>query len=501
MDKRLLLTIQSECNALNIALPWAEIGQAMGEHISGGAVIQHLAKLRIRMVQQGLAVPPPLKRGGLSRISTGPSLPRRQASAPNRNLSGARGTTAKKSGNIATKRRGPSNEASEESDEDVFDPDSDAEHGKPAAKRAKTAGKKRPSPKMKAEDDDWEDDKEGTVDVVVKREEDDGDRVVAAGAPFLALEKNVPAKGEVSKKAKIKPSLVVSLPTRNNGLPPIKKETPEQHDDSEESSDEESEDEEASEEDAARTPTAMPGNCEGNTNADSDSSKSTHTPQFNTPDLNVPPPRTFTVGSPTYSPFSLFSPEANNSVQPTFGGLPSIHSTFGDVNLSSNFNNSVSMADIEGNAGPAYYSTTMLDNGRDFGFDSSLSILDENSIEDRGMSTHQPQHSNFGFHNSSHGAQFSSNAQSPGSSLPRLSTVFHHTNMAQERATRESNSRSTLDPTPTSENADHTFGGVPSRRGSLAEITDRHWSGLDFDDGFHSSFPYNDFSYQPSYED
>jgi hypothetical protein len=48
LDKKLLLTIQSECNKQYIPLPWNAIGKTMGEHISGGAVIQHLAKLRTR---------------------------------------------------------------------------------------------------------------------------------------------------------------------------------------------------------------------------------------------------------------------------------------------------------------------------------------------------------------------------------------------------------------------------------------------------------------------
>lgn len=42
----------------------------MGDRITDGAVIQHLAKIRQRMVSQGLDVPPPLRRGGGSIIST-----------------------------------------------------------------------------------------------------------------------------------------------------------------------------------------------------------------------------------------------------------------------------------------------------------------------------------------------------------------------------------------------------------------------------------------------
>lgn len=70
MDKRLLLALQSVCNTDGIRLPWDKVGVLMGDQISDGAVIQHLAKLRQRMVIQGLDVPPPLRRGGGSIIST-----------------------------------------------------------------------------------------------------------------------------------------------------------------------------------------------------------------------------------------------------------------------------------------------------------------------------------------------------------------------------------------------------------------------------------------------
>ncbi len=70
MDKKLLLTIQSVCNAEGVRIPWGQVGKIMGDKISDGAVIQHLAKLRQRMVNQGLSVPPPLRRGGTVMIST-----------------------------------------------------------------------------------------------------------------------------------------------------------------------------------------------------------------------------------------------------------------------------------------------------------------------------------------------------------------------------------------------------------------------------------------------
>lgn len=70
MDKKLLLAIQSVCNTDGIRLPWDKVGELMGDRITDGAVIQHLAKIRQRMVSQGLDVPPPLRRGGGSIIST-----------------------------------------------------------------------------------------------------------------------------------------------------------------------------------------------------------------------------------------------------------------------------------------------------------------------------------------------------------------------------------------------------------------------------------------------
>ena len=64
MDKKLLLTIQWVCNRRKITIPWDLVGAEMGATISAGAVIQHLSKLRQKMVAEGLPVPPPLARGG-----------------------------------------------------------------------------------------------------------------------------------------------------------------------------------------------------------------------------------------------------------------------------------------------------------------------------------------------------------------------------------------------------------------------------------------------------
>lgn len=70
MDRKLLLAVQWACNKKSVKVPWEMIGREMGETITESAVVQHLAKLRTRMVNEGLPVPPPLTRGGRSTKAT-----------------------------------------------------------------------------------------------------------------------------------------------------------------------------------------------------------------------------------------------------------------------------------------------------------------------------------------------------------------------------------------------------------------------------------------------
>lgn len=165
----------------------------MGPLISGGAVVQHLSKLRIRMVAQNLPVPPPLKRGGGIKISTGPSLPRRPAKAPQ--PATARDATVKKSGKPVSKKRALADKVSDDSEEEDFkvDSDSDADYGKPLAKRNRAGATQRHQSPIK-KSDDTDSDKDSSEDEAEHGEDGNGNRVVAAGADFLALEDDVPTK-------------------------------------------------------------------------------------------------------------------------------------------------------------------------------------------------------------------------------------------------------------------------------------------------------------------
>lgn len=64
LDELLLLTIQSVCNKEGVKIPWTDVSKSMGNNVTEGAIIQHLAKLRLRRVEKNKQVPPPLRRGG-----------------------------------------------------------------------------------------------------------------------------------------------------------------------------------------------------------------------------------------------------------------------------------------------------------------------------------------------------------------------------------------------------------------------------------------------------
>ena len=251
MDKKLLLTIQSVCNTQGVALPWDAIGAVMGDKISGGAVIQHLAKLRSRMVAQGLSVPPPLRRGGGTRISTAPSgkpkaTPTKQATA----------RTIPKGNKSSMKPESSGTTASDEEGECEWEDDPEEEYGKPRVKRHKSnfsakdnykkikkedsehgamtpsnTGEKRkraesmsdsltPTPATRTGrrvdysklDGESTEDNSDSDDGEKSEAEVDGKQYVAAGAAFLSLEDDTPKKGQVSRKTTTKPTtLIVKL--------------------------------------------------------------------------------------------------------------------------------------------------------------------------------------------------------------------------------------------------------------------------------------------------
>ncbi|KAK5382378.1 hypothetical protein LTR20_005987 [Exophiala xenobiotica] len=67
LDKDVLLCVQYVCVEAGIKIPWARVAEVMGPHFTEGAIVQHLAKLRNLMDYHKIPVPPPLKRGMVTR--------------------------------------------------------------------------------------------------------------------------------------------------------------------------------------------------------------------------------------------------------------------------------------------------------------------------------------------------------------------------------------------------------------------------------------------------
>ena len=246
MDKKLLLAVQYQCNHTGLAIPWNDIGTLMGPKITGGAVIQHLAKMRTRMIAQNLSVPPPLKRGGGSaRISTATTSSGPTTTSTKKGKGKANQTSTKampaKSKKAAKKVSPDSDESDEDDDDDAWkDDDSDAEYGEPRPKRTKTTAKESTKRKFKAEDSDEEvvlpdnapkrkqktsksSSRElsayGTTDINgvpldygTDTEDEASAELVGAGEPWLDLEDDYASHPKTGKKTPFKKSLVVALP-------------------------------------------------------------------------------------------------------------------------------------------------------------------------------------------------------------------------------------------------------------------------------------------------
>ena len=64
LDQRALLAVQHVCNREGVKVPWSEVAAHLGDTVTEGALVQHLAKLRNKLEKDGVPVTPPLKRGG-----------------------------------------------------------------------------------------------------------------------------------------------------------------------------------------------------------------------------------------------------------------------------------------------------------------------------------------------------------------------------------------------------------------------------------------------------
>ena len=135
-------------------IPWEKVAEMMGPKFTDGAIVQHLAKLRQKMVANNMAVPPPLKRG----IVNTPSKLYAPASRRTISLPGSSGTpNASNSVVVRPKKAKNKRLNSEEEDESLSDlvlsDDSDGEYGS-SKKKGRTSGRKNKAKKQKVAIDD-----------------------------------------------------------------------------------------------------------------------------------------------------------------------------------------------------------------------------------------------------------------------------------------------------------------------------------------------------------
>ena len=131
MDTALLLGVQHIANKQGFHIPWDEVGRTVDPKISQGAVVQHLAKLRLRKIADNEPVPPPLRRGGTKN-------PTASSSRVNSN-GGVKKTTSRKGASTAASPIAVDDDDDEEEEEFDVDQASDSEEdfGKSRVKRRK----------------------------------------------------------------------------------------------------------------------------------------------------------------------------------------------------------------------------------------------------------------------------------------------------------------------------------------------------------------------------
>ena len=149
LDKQVLLTVQYACNEAGVRIPWDDVALKMCEIVgedkfTGGAIIQHLSKLRSKMESHALKVPPPLRRGLMV------NAPSKIYASGKKRKGGLRTAKTSKSSTARPKRSRAQNLKSDDEDDDdsegaptIYDDDddSDGEYESGRKKRRFSGGK------------------------------------------------------------------------------------------------------------------------------------------------------------------------------------------------------------------------------------------------------------------------------------------------------------------------------------------------------------------------
>ena len=169
--------MQYACNEAGLRIPWDNVAKLMGDKFSDGAIVQHLSKLRQKMIDNNLPVPPPLKRGTTvvpSKIYATSGGVRRKSMPETPTTSSTAVTTPKAKPSAAKKRSRRSGMDSDSDSQpenmDIADT-SDDEYGASGRKKkkqqrqpkSKQATKKTTQELKEDENETVEEDKEDTV--------------------------------------------------------------------------------------------------------------------------------------------------------------------------------------------------------------------------------------------------------------------------------------------------------------------------------------------------
>lgn len=236
-----------------VNLPWDAIARTLNIGTTGGAVVQHLAKLRIRRVDAGLAVPPALRRGGggTNRVASRSAGPlsstrivtpkviskrtvRKSSKARKTDMSDSDGdetddgdwksdedaTYMRARSKRARKRsagKGPSRKINEETSDEEIDKDlsptkAGEKRKRSDVKASKTKGDETTSPTSRGRKHPMKVESNAGGDSDDSDHDSSGADMVAAGAPFLALEDDHDVRANIEKK----PSLIAKFPYRGN---------------------------------------------------------------------------------------------------------------------------------------------------------------------------------------------------------------------------------------------------------------------------------------------
>ena len=74
MAEKLLLNLIYECNRHGVDIPWDAVAHRFHPGSSGGAIQQHLARIRPSLIAEGHLVPPPTTKPGTARVGVDPTI-------------------------------------------------------------------------------------------------------------------------------------------------------------------------------------------------------------------------------------------------------------------------------------------------------------------------------------------------------------------------------------------------------------------------------------------